>query len=124
MPSRPRERADRRAQALPAPVAPSVPAGLARSPTSAEVRDRILLLQSRHPDLLAVRTVGHTAEGRPIDAVTLSDLRYDDVDKQHVLVAAGQHGNEESARLVALKLLDYLLSPDGQPLLRRQDDRR
>jgi hypothetical protein len=120
MQSRPRQTAARRAQARLRPVAQSGVAGAARSPTSTEVRDRIGLLQSRHPDLLSVRTILHTAEGRPIDAVTLSDVRYDDVDKQHVLVAAGQHGNEESARLVALKLLDYLLSPEGQPLLRRQ----
>jgi hypothetical protein len=118
MPSRLRQTAAQRVGARPA--RPASTAGAARSPTSAEVRDRIRLLQTRHPDLLTVRTVLHTAEGRPIDAVTLSDLRYDDSDKQHVLVAAGQHGNEESARLVAMRLLDYLLSVDGRPLLRRQ----
>ena len=94
--------------------------GRARSPGSDEVRERILRLQTRHPERVCVRTVSLTAEGRPIDAVTVTDARADDADKQHVLVAGGQHGNEESARLVALRLIDYLLSPAARPLLRRQ----
>ena len=109
----------RRRPKVPSPGQPG-PLSLSRSPTSAQVRERILLLQSRRPDLVAVRTVMQTSEGRPIDAVTITDPRRPDADKQHVLIAAGQHGNEESARLVALKLLDYLLSPAGRPLLQKQ----
>jgi hypothetical protein len=77
-------------------------------------------IQAKHARLVTVETVGRTAQGRPIDAVTITDPAAPAVDKQHVLIAAGQHGNEESARLVALRLMDYLLSPDGKPLLRRQ----
>ncbi|MGB7160358.1 MAG: M14 family zinc carboxypeptidase [Tepidisphaeraceae bacterium] len=117
-PSRARAKPRRRRPAQPS-ARPGPPI-LSRSPNSEEVRERILLLQSRKPDLVSVRTVMHSTEGRSIDAVTITDLRQADLDKQHVLVAAGQHGNEESARLAALKLLDYLLSPDGRPLLRKQ----
>ncbi len=90
------------------------------SPNSQEVRERILTLAIKHPGVIAVRTVLQSALGRPINAVTITDPRVHDADKQHVLIAAGQHGNEESARLVALRLMDYLLSPDGRPLLQRQ----
>lgn len=90
------------------------------SPGNEEVRGRILLLARRHPDLVQVETVTHTDQGRPIDQVIVTDRGTSDRDKQNVLVVAGQHGNEESARLVALRLLDYLLSRDGRPTLRRQ----
>lgn len=90
------------------------------SPTSDEVHNRLLALQRKHPDHVAVTTVATTAEGRPIDAAYVTDVREDDADKQHVLIVAGQHGNEESARLVALRLIDYLLSSEGRPLLKKQ----
>lgn len=95
-------------------------AGTGVSPTSEQVRQRVDALRTKHPRLVSVETVGVTAQGRPIDAVTITDPAAQAVDKQHVLIAAGQHGNEESARLVALRLMDYLLSPDGRPLLKRQ----
>jgi len=95
-------------------------ASIATSPTSQEVRDRVLAIQRKHPGFAVVSTVGTTADGRPIDAVTLTDPRESAADKQHVLIVAGQHGNEESARLVALKLIDYLLGAEGRPLLKRQ----
>ncbi len=87
-------------------------------PNSPEVRSAILKLRSRHPELVRVRTMLSSAEGRPIDAVTLTDPRAPDADKQRVLIVAGQHGNEETARLVALKLMDHLVAPAGRRLLR------
>jgi len=84
------------------------------------VRDRVAAFVVRRPEMVKSRTILQSAQGRPIDAVTITDSRVSDTDKQHVLIAAGQHGNEESARLVALRLMDYLLSPDGRPLLARQ----
>ena len=50
----------------------------------------------------------------------LTDPRTDPADKQHVLVVAGQHGNEETARRVALRLIDHLLSTTARTLLERQ----
>ncbi len=94
--------------------------GDAISPTGEEILARVASLQLRKPEYVQSRTILRTAQGRPIDAVTFTDHRVDDADKQHVLIVAGQHGNEESARMVALRLMDYLLSSDGRPLLRRQ----
>jgi hypothetical protein len=74
----------------------------------------------RHPDRALLQTIGRTQEDRPIESLVLSDPTTDPADKQHVLIVAGQHGNEESARLVALRLIDYLLSKSGAALLARQ----
>lgn len=120
MKSGPAGRASKRKTDGAAASNPPVRHGSAVSPTGEEVRARLLYLQARRPEYIKVETLLNTAQGRPIDAVTLTDHRINDADKQHVLIAAGQHGNEESARLVALRLMDYLLSPDGRPILRRQ----
>jgi hypothetical protein len=92
----------------------------AQSPTNSEVHERLQRVAHRHPDLVTLRTVGSTAQGRQIPAATIFDPGADPEDLQHVLIAAGQHGNEETARLVALRLIDFLLSADGRPILRRQ----
>ncbi len=89
-------------------------------PTNEDVRRKLDRLQSKNPDFIRIRTVLSTSQGRPIEAATLTDPDVPDIDKQHVLIVAGQHGNEESARLVALGVMDYLLSSDGKPLLKRQ----
>jgi hypothetical protein len=70
--------------------------------------------------LVHVRTVGVTQQGRAIESATIADPTADPHELQHALIVAGQHGNEETARLVALRLIDYLLSADGRPILRRQ----
>lgn len=95
-------------------------ASVSRSPTSSQVHRRILQLQEKHRDWVKVSVINQSEEGRPIAAVTLTDPGQSDEDKQNVLVVAGQHGNEESARLVALKLMDYLLTAAGRKLLARQ----
>src|SRR5690606_12465135 len=89
-------------------------------PDNLEVRRHIEHLAARHPDRVQIRTLGYTEQGRSLDQVLITDPRSPAENKQHVLVAAGQHGNEESARLVALRLMDHLLSSDGRPTLNRQ----
>ncbi|MEX0745277.1 MAG: M14 family zinc carboxypeptidase [Phycisphaeraceae bacterium] len=89
-------------------------------PTTEDVQRRLADLARREPDRVHVRTVERSGEGRPIDAVTVTDPSISDSLKQHVLLVAGQHGNEESARLVALELLDHLLADAQRDTLRRQ----
>jgi len=89
-------------------------------PGNDAVQARLAQLARRHPERVQVQSLGQTVQGRSIDQVLVTDPRHPALDKQHVLIAAGQHGNEESARLVALKLLDYLLSSEGRPTLARQ----
>ncbi len=90
------------------------------APSNDAVRARIALLARRHPDRVRVQSIGQTQQGRSIDQVLITDPRQSPDSKQHILIAAGQHGNEESARLVALKLMDFLLSANGRPTLARQ----
>jgi len=93
---------------------------LALSPTSAEVEAHIRRLAKQHPGLVACREIVQTADGRPIWAATVTDATVPDNDKQHALIVAGQHGNEESGRLVALALLDWLVSAEGAETCRNQ----
>jgi hypothetical protein len=108
-------RRPRRAPAAVAETATALP-----GPDNRAVTHRLATLAQRYPEYVSVRTVLETAEARPIEAVTITDATADDADKQRVLIVAGQHGNEETARLVALKLMDYLLTPDARPILRKQ----
>jgi hypothetical protein len=84
------------------------------------VTAHVRALRGLHPDLVSVRTLDRTAAGRPILAVSVTDPRARPADRQHVLITAGQHGNEESGRLVALALLDWLVSPAAAQVRRRQ----
>ncbi len=81
---------------------------------------RLRAAQAAHPERVALSEAGRTAEERAILAATVSDPAVPDDEKQRVLIVAGQHGNEESGRWVALGLLDWLLSPAGRETLRRQ----
>ena len=102
------------------PPPPLESAGKALSPSSAEVEAHILKLQKDHPALVKVESPQKTRDGRPVYAVALTDPQVPADDKQHVLIVAGQHGNEESGRMIALALMDWLVSPDGTETLRKQ----
>lgn len=89
-------------------------------PDNDAVRQQLERLAKENSAFIQLATVGHTSERRAIDAATITDPRSDDEQKQHVLIVAGQHGNEETARLVALRLIDYLLTPPAAQILQRQ----
>jgi hypothetical protein len=67
-----------------------------------------------------VAVAGESVGGRPIHAVTVTAGDVADDDKQHVLLVAGQHGNEESGRMLALATMDWLVSRAGAATRRRQ----
>lgn len=106
--------------AVPAGKGDSTAPRTASSPTSAEVEAHILRVARRYPRWVRVEAVTETIRHRPIYAVTVTDDRTPDADKQHVLVVAGQHGSEESPRRVALALLDWLVSGAGAETRRKQ----
>ncbi|HMO26979.1 MAG TPA: M14 family zinc carboxypeptidase, partial [Tepidisphaeraceae bacterium] len=89
-------------------------------PDNAQVSAHLAGVARRHADRASLQIVARTAADRPIEAIVLTDPRTDPADKQHVLVVAGQHGNEETARRVALRLIDHLLSTTARTLLERQ----
>jgi hypothetical protein len=89
-------------------------------PLSADVEAHIKKVRNAHPDLVKVRNVIDSVEGRPIWAMTVTDPSVSDADKQNVLVVGGQHGNEESGRIVALGLIDWLVTPSAAQTRRKQ----
>jgi len=84
------------------------------------VTAHLLRVQKRHPDLVKVREVAVTTEKRPIYAVTITDHATPDSGKQHVLMTAGHHGNEESGRMIALSVIDWLASKAAEETRRKQ----
>jgi len=89
-------------------------------PLSADVEAHIKKVKRAHPDIVKVRSVIKSVQGRPIHAVTVTDPDVSDVDKQTVLVVGGQHGNEESGRIVALGLIDWLVTKSAAATRRKQ----
>jgi len=89
-------------------------------PLSADVEAHIKQVRKAHPDMVKVTNVIRSVEGRGIWAVTVTDPDVPDRDKQNVLVVGGQHGNEESGRLVALALIDWLVTGAAAGTRRKQ----
>ncbi|MGB2823460.1 MAG: M14 family zinc carboxypeptidase, partial [Phycisphaerae bacterium] len=90
------------------------------SPTPSEVEAHVLRLRRDHPRLVRVDVAGVSQRGRPIYAATVTSPAAGDADKQHALIVAGQHGNEESGRMLALATLDWLVSRAGGETRRKQ----
>ncbi|HUV38078.1 MAG TPA: M14 family zinc carboxypeptidase [Planctomycetota bacterium] len=89
-------------------------------PLSADVDRHVRRVAKAHPDLVKVKRVIRSVQGRPIWAVTVTDPKVSSVDKQHALVVGGQHGNEESGRAVALALIDWLTTKAAAETRRKQ----
>jgi hypothetical protein len=89
------------------------------SPTPDEVEAHLRRVAARFPRLVKMRAAARSGEGRPIWAVTLTDPAAGAADKQHAMIIAGQHGNEESGRIIALALIDWLVGA-GRRTLRCQ----
>jgi len=90
-------------------------------PTPREVEEHLFELQGRHPKLVSVAEAGRSRQGRPIYAATVTGPQANEADKQHALIVAGQHGDEESGRMLALATLDWLVSPAGRATRARQE---
>jgi len=89
-------------------------------PLSADVEAHIKKVKQAHPQLVTLRNVIRSVEGRGIWAVTVTDPKVSDVNKQNVLVVGGQHGNEESGRAVALALIDWLVTKAAAETRKKQ----
>jgi hypothetical protein len=90
------------------------------SPTTAEVEQHIKKLAAKYPQWVRLENVIPSESGQPIYAVTVTDREASDADKQNVLIVGGQHGNEESGRLVCLALLDWLVRPAAKAIRAKQ----
>lgn len=106
--------------AMPATTMPSdslPPAAL--PPDNAAVLAHLRACAQMHPSRVRLVT-GRSTEGRRLCGAILTDPDRPAADKQHALIVAGRHGNEETGRMTALALIDWLLSPGGRATLRHQ----
>lgn len=92
----------------------------AMRPDSADVEAHVRKVGEHFPRAVTVRRVGESTQGGAIQAVTITDNPSADDDKQHVMIIAGQHGSEESGRIIALALMDWLASDEAAEVRRRQ----
>ena len=73
-----------------------------------EVEAHLAAWNASHPDLVEVRTVGHSRGGRPLWDVVLTNEAVPGP-KPVLLVDGGHHGNENAGVAMALYLVDFLL---------------
>jgi len=71
-------------------------------------------------DITQIETIGHTAEGRAIRAVFVTNTDHPDQNKEIVLIVFGRHGDELGTRTVGLQLLEWLASPEARDVLINQ----
>ncbi|NRA37319.1 MAG: succinylglutamate desuccinylase/aspartoacylase family protein [Planctomycetes bacterium] len=96
------------------------PIDMGSSPNSAEVVAYMKAFAKKHPGYAKMNKLGASTEGRIIYSMTMTDPKAAAKDKQHVIIVGGRHGNEESGRLIALKLMDYLVTAAGRKHLKKQ----
>ncbi|NLF73588.1 MAG: hypothetical protein GX575_31505 [Candidatus Anammoximicrobium sp.] len=75
-----------------------------------------------HADRLRLDVLGHSAQGRALYAVRLTDPTVGDADKEHALITALHAGLERSGSNTVLSIIEWLLSdePVACEILRRQ----
>jgi hypothetical protein len=70
------------------------------------------------PEMVALEEAGQSVGGRPVWLVRVTDCTVADEDKQVVLAVAQEHGEERSAALALLDLLEWLVTPAAASLRR------
>jgi hypothetical protein len=75
-----------------------------------------------HKEIMTLEQLGRSREGRPVYAVTLTDPKAKDDNKEHALVTALHSGLERSATTAMMAILEWLLSGDltAREILQRQ----
>lgn len=79
-------------------------------PNFEDIKKYIEELEKKKNPFLKIRIIGQSVQGRDIHCLLITDPEIRQEEKQHVMIAAGQHGSEESGRASALELIDFLLS--------------
>jgi hypothetical protein len=89
-------------------------------PRLEDIYRRLDDLAKRHPELVRIKVLGKSAEGRDVLAVHVTDPDTPSELKQVAVVICGRHGNELGTRVVGPAVLEWLLSDGGVETRRRQ----
>jgi len=97
--------------------------GEARSddPGLEEMAHFLRRLGKDHPDKVSVRVIGKSVGGNDIFLATVTDKETPCEDKQIALFLGSEHGNERSAAVSLLKVLEWLVSPGAAEVRRLQE---
>ncbi len=80
------------------------------SPTGAEVIQHLKSICKQFPQYCKLLRFDQSDEGRPLEGIVITEKSVPKKIKQHCLIIGGRHGNEESGRIQALGIIDYLVS--------------
>ncbi|MCK4298820.1 MAG: hypothetical protein KAX80_04770, partial [Planctomycetes bacterium] len=75
---------------------------------------------TKHAPLARLETLGSSPEGRPVQAVFVTEPSVPPSEKEVALFVCGRHGNELGTRVVGLALLEWLASEAGAETRRKQ----
>jgi len=89
-------------------------------PSLDEIYERLDRFVSDRPDIARTESLGLSEENREVRAVTVTDGRIPEEEKDVAVIVCGRHGDELGARVVGPALLDWLASPEGEETRRRQ----
>ncbi len=105
-----------------APLLKAQQSGRTFYPPFEELQPRLEQWQRQYPDLINVRVVGTTAQGRPLFVVRLTDTTVPDEVKEHIVITDTHSGSERSGATTVFYLMKWLLSgePRAREILRRQ----
>jgi hypothetical protein len=104
------------------PVPVVTPAPLVPYPSISEIYDSINDIVAAHPDICRKVTIGTSVEGRPIEAVVVSDNVSSEEIEPEMRLTGAIHGDEKTAAMTVLTFLEvltdnYVTSPMCQYLV-------
>lgn len=82
-------------------------------PTYQAYIDMMMAFQTNYPSICKIDTIGFTVEGRILIAARISDNVNQDEFEPEFLYTSSMHGDEITAYVLMLRLIDYLLTSYG-----------
>jgi len=89
-------------------------------PSFEQIGARVAEFVRRNPGIARMEPLGLSEEGRPVQAVEVTDPDVAAADKQVALVICGRHGGELGTRVVGTAVLEWLASEAGARTRREQ----
>lgn len=84
-----------------------------------EIASYLRDLAGEYPRIIRVEEAGRSVEGRPLWLVTITDSGVADEEKEIVFCVAQEHGDERSAALALLEMIEWLTTDEAAEARRR-----